>query len=189
MTFAMRRAAAAIAALVCGLMMTLTGTALAWDGHDGHDKDKGCAFGQASGDAAAGPFAGAPLFAPKFTLCRTGPAETDVTGYFSANVVPLGQFVAPQGPITCAAFDGNTVSFLYPLNEKSNPAVLAGTAILIVAKDGGDSGDEIGFVGPAPLPVFGGNQCGFATLPSTLARNFIKLPVVSGGVTVEPPKA
>ena len=140
MTNAMRRAAAVIAALVCGLMLATTGTALAWDGHDGgHDKDKGCSFGKAFGDAQAGPAAGVPVFAPKFDLCKTGPADTDVTGYFSANVVPLGQFVAPQGPITCAAF--------------------------------------------------GGNNCSFATLPTTVANNITKLPVISGGVTVEPPKA
>ena len=192
MTTTMRRPAALLAALVCGLMMTLTGTALAWDGHDGHDKDKGCSFGQAVGDAQAGPTAGVPVFAPKFTLCKTGPADTDVTGYFAASVVPSGGLIAPQGPVTCAAFDGKTVSFLYPLNEKTSPPVPPNlTAILIVAKDGGPNGagDTVGFFGPAPIVAFGGNNCSFSTLPSAVAGNITMLPLVSGDVTVEPPKA
>ena len=180
MTNVLRRTAAIIAAIACGLMLALVGTAGA---DERHGDDKNCAFGEAEGDAAAG-VGTVPIFAPTFNLCRTGPAESDVTGYFAATVVPSGGLVAPQGPVTCAAFDGDTVSFLYPLNEKSNPPALAGNGILIVAKDGGATGDEIGFFGPAPLIAFQGNQCGFSTLPSTVGRNFAKLPVVTGDVTV-----
>lgn len=107
-------------------------------------------------------------------------------GYFAAvGTPPSNLLVAPQGPVTCAAFRPGEVSFLYPLGPGSRPALPPGfTAILIVAKDGGPHGpDAIGFVGPAPIQTFTG--CGFAT-PQALAAAATAMPLTTGSITVHP---
>lgn len=181
MTNGLRRVAAMTAALVCGLMLALVGTSGA---DEGHGKD-GCSP-SAKGDGTAVAPGGVPFASPVFDLCKTGPADTDVRGYFKALVTLTGGAINVQGPVTCAAFDGKTVSFLYPLNEQSSPP-LVGTAILVVAKDGGPNpaDDAVGFAGPLPIAAFGGNVCDLQTLPAQVASNIVTLPLGSGFITVD----
>ena len=89
-------------------------------------------------------------------------------GYFQG----MGQFGASflfklKGPITCAQFEGNTVRFVYRV-ENSNPLVLDQQYILITGVDNGGHGrDRMGFQPAtsahgcvssiAPAPVFSGH--------------------------------
>jgi hypothetical protein len=83
-------------------------------------------------------------------------SDGQVHGYFKAVATqPGGLLVAPEGPVTCARFEGNKVGFLYPLEDDTRPALAKGTYILITAEDNGGNGrDKIGFVGPAPKAAF-----------------------------------
>lgn len=165
-------------------MLVLTGTASATDGGKGHDKDA-CQQGSATGDGTTSAL-GAPANKFLFNLCRTGPQKTDVTGYFQAAVVLSAGIVQVQGPVTCAVFDGKTVSFFYPFNDKSiDPTGLNG--ILIVATDGGPTpaDDKLGFtIGPNALI----GNCDFSTPQAQVARNVTALPLLEGQVVVNPPK-
>jgi hypothetical protein len=83
-------------------------------------------------------------------------SDGHVSGYFKGvGTQPAGLLIAPQGPVTCAEFDGNKVGFLYPLEDNTRPFLLKGTYILISAEDNGGHGrDKIGFLGPAPREAF-----------------------------------
>ena len=174
-----------VVAIAATLALALTGIASAHPGPasvGGHDR--GCSGGRADGQGAS------VTNSFRFTLCAHGDDPHQVSGYFSAvAIAPAGALVAPQGPVTCAAVTGNTVSFLYPLARGSRPAVLADrTAILIVAVDGGPSGpDRIGFIGPAPTATFG-DRCDLAT-PQAVAALASAQPVLTGSVTVTGPRS
>jgi hypothetical protein len=92
-----------------------------------------------------------------------------VSGYFKAVATqPGGLLVAPQGPVTCAEFDGNKVGFLYPLEGATRPCLLKRTYIMITAEDNGGHGrDKVGFLGPAPREAFPGCQPGFTPFAVT----------------------
>jgi hypothetical protein len=187
MTKRMRMAAATLAGLVMVLTMGTAATASASEADGPAPRavatwgdGGGCAGGQADGQGAT------PLNSFRFTVCAHGADPHAAGGYFAAaGTPPSNVLVAPQGPVTCAAFRPGEVSFLYPLGPGSRPDLPgAPTAILIVAKDGGPQGpDAIGFVGPAPVQTFAG--CGFDS-PQALAAGAAALPLTSGSITVRP---
>jgi hypothetical protein len=117
----------------------------------------------ATGDGAT------PLFTFKFHVHRDSDGRP--SGYFTAaGVGPTGALIAPQGPVTCVEFDGNKVGFLYPLEDKTRPALLrgSGTAIMITAQDNGDGHlDTMGFLGPLPTSAFPGCKPTLTTMPVT----------------------
>lgn len=117
----------------------------------------------ATGDGAT------PLFTFKFHVHRDSAGRP--SGYFTAaGVGPTGALIAPQGPVTCVEFDGNKVGFLYPLEDKTRPALLrdSGTAIMITAQDNGDGRlDSMGFLGPLPTSAFPGCKPNVTTMPVT----------------------
>lgn len=175
-----QRGAALMAAIAVGLLMALTGTASA----DGSHEDQKCAEGEAKGDGTTVTPGGVPFATFKFTVCRNGPDTHDVSGYFAGAASLSGGAIAPQGPVTCADFDEDTVSFLYPLNDKSEPPAIRGMEILIVATDGGPSpaDDKVGNAGPLPPAAFGGN-CDLTSPQATFAKANA-LPLGEGQVTV-----
>ncbi len=182
MTDGWRRWAALIATMAAGLLLAMAGTASA-DGNDHHPQ---CAVGEANGDGTTvlpGGVVAVDDFA--FDVCQNGDQPTDVTGYFAATPASIpGGVPAPQGPVVCAVFDGHSVTFLYTLNEKSNPPELAGTQVLVVATDGEPQGegDTIGFFGPAPAATFG--QGCDPTSPQAVAAAATALPVGAGDISV-----
>ena len=175
---AMGRTATIIAAMVAMVALVMTGSASAhgispaW----GHGND--CDAGRATGDGAS------PLAAFTFTVCANGQDPHDVSGYFqAAGNFGTGGLIAPQGPVTCAVFKGDTVSFLYPLVGDKPPFPPNSTSILIVATKGGvGTGGKIGFIGPAPTVAFG-NNCDFQSLPVTVGQ-VAQLPLTAGSIDV-----
>ena len=89
-------------------------------------------------------------------------SDGHVSGYFKAVATqPGGLFVAPEGPVTCARFEGNRVGFLYPLKDNTRPFFLKGQYIMITGEDNGGHGrDKVGFLGPAPKAAFPGCEPG-----------------------------
>lgn len=184
------RRAAAIAATVIGVVVALAAPASAstpasapasapmvgsWGG-----QHPGCASGQATGHGTT------VIDSFRFALCRTGPDPHDVRGRFAAaGNFGTGALIAPQGPVTCAAFHGDTVSFLYPLEGNRPPFPPDATAILIVAKAGGPGVGKIGFIGPAPAATFA-NSCAPSS-PQALAASAAALPLTTGSISVEGP--
>lgn len=84
--------------------------------------------------------------------------------------------------MTCADIRDDTAWFYYPFGPGSvpppNPAV---TGILIVAVDGGASGDKFGFV-----PVLAGaNAACSQEAPSVTPAKATAVPVTSGATTVD----
>jgi hypothetical protein len=100
----------------------------------------------------------------------TRDSDGHVHGYFKKGALPPpGDAVfALQGHVTCAKFEGNKVSFLYRVEDKSRPFLANGQYVLIVGEDhGGHGRDRVGFYPaypkqfgckllPAPLPVTSG---------------------------------
>lgn len=135
----MRARIGAVVAAAGVALLSITGVAIA---HDGSGSSEG-----------HGTFALAT-----FNWHFDRDSDGHVSGYFKAVATqPGGIFVAPQGPVTCAVFEGNKVGFLYPLEDNTKPAIAKGTYILITAEDNGGHGrDKIGFLGPAPKAAFPG---------------------------------
>lgn len=181
-----RRVVSLMVALTAGLALAATGTASAATGgaHPswGPGSDRGsCAAGQATGHGAT------VLNSFAFTACGHSPDPHDVTGYFSAmGTPPANLLIAPQGPVTCAAFHGDEVAFLYPLAAGSKPAFPPNaTAILIYARAGGPGIGRIGFTPPLPTATFN-NNCGLST-PQALGAKTTALPITTGTITVTGP--
>lgn len=149
MSFRVRIAATLTAVVTFSALFAASGTASA------HESDDNSASG--SGRTA--------LFAFEFDVHRDSDGKAH--GYFSAKATsPADTLIAPQGPATCAAFDGNKVGFLYPLEDNSKPAALKGQVILITAQDNGPGQtDAIGFLGPAPAAAFPDCHPNVATMP------------------------
>lgn len=172
------RVTALVATVVAILALAVGGTAWANDGSGSGSGGGGCAGGQSSGHGT--------IITNSFdwTLCRHSANPNDVSGFFRAvGVGPTGAVVAPQGPVTCAAFQGDEVSFLYPLTTGSRPPLPSGaTAILIYGKAGGPGVGKVGFTPPLPTASFG-NKCDFTT-PQAIATKASAQPVVTGAVTV-----
>ena len=134
--------AASVAAAAAAVAIT-TGTAAA---HDGSGISEG-----------HGRFAAA-----QFDWHLKRDSDGHVSGYFKGVATqPGGLLVAPEGPITCARFEGNKVGFLYPLEDNTRPFILKSQYIMIVGEDNGGHGrDKIGFIGPAPKVAFPGCEPG-----------------------------
>lgn len=179
---AMGRGAALVVAIAAGLILALTGTALA-NGGGGLDwgpwSSNDCDSGRAAGDGA---FVAATFH---FNVCSNKHDPHDVAGYFKATGnFGSGAIIAPEGPVTCAVFQGDEVYFLYPLVGDKPPFPPNSTAILIYAKAGGPGVGKVGFSGPAPTATFG-NNCDPTTLQSIQAKT-IAQPLTSGTVEVSP---
>jgi hypothetical protein len=190
MTSATVRGLAFLAAAVVSLALALGGVASAhtlsptWGPGSGSGSEGNCSGGQAAG---SGSILGGALSA-SFTVCKHGTDPHAVSGFFHAmGTPPSNILLAPQGPVTCAAFRGDEVSFLYPLAAGSQPPLPPNaTAILIYAKAGGPGVGKVGFTGPLPTAVFGGN-CDFSSLEGTAAQADAQ-PLSSGSVSVTGPR-
>lgn len=84
---------------------------------------------------------------------------------------PLVDFT---GPITCLHVEGNRAGFIYPIEKGSKPEPAVGQSVLIFVEDNGDTGDKMGFLGPAPAESFV-NGCAPGPTP---------VDITEGGVTV-----
>jgi hypothetical protein len=174
------RGAAFVAAIAAALMLALTGTAAAGEAHAGTGSpmtSSGCEGGQAVGRGAT------PINSFDFTVCRHGSDVRAATGYFRTEATaPANAVVAAQGPVTCADVRGNTASFYYPFGPGSklppNPAV---TGIVIVAVDGGPTGDRIGF---EPVLAGANADCSQDSPTVKLAVASALVPVTSGSISV-----
>lgn len=176
MTKATGRGAALIAAIVAVAALALGGTASAHDTDWGPWGAHDCDAGRATGDGAM------PLATFKFTVCANDHDPHDVAGYFRATGnFGSGVLIAPEGPVTCAVFQGDEVSFLYPLVGNKPPVPPNSTSILIYAKAGGVGQGKTGFF-MAPTATFG-NKCGFET-PQAIAAKTDALPLTKGSVSV-----
>jgi hypothetical protein len=106
-------------------------------------------------------------------------SDGHVHGYFKAvATAPFGILIAPEGPVTCAEFDGNKVGFLYPLRDETRPFFAKGQYIMIVAEENVHGPDKVGFLGPAPRAAFPGCNPDF---PPAMPIQ----PVISGHIDVD----
>ncbi|MGQ0466711.1 MAG: hypothetical protein ACT4QG_15470 [Sporichthyaceae bacterium] len=116
-----------------------------------------------------------PIAAFEFSGFNLGTTPDKPAGGQWQATNPLVDF---KGPITCLHVDGNRAGFVYPIEQGSKPEAAVGQAVLIFIEDNGDSGDKMGFVGPAPASSFG-SDC--APGPTPVA-------ITEGGVTVRDAK-
>jgi len=134
----------------------------------------GAAHGAADRDEVSGKGKSA-IAAFEFAGFNLGTSPDKPSGGKWQATNPLVDF---RGPITCLHVEGNRAGFVYPIEEGSKPESAVGQAVLIFIEDNGDSGDKMGFLGPAPASSFA-NGC--APGPTPVA-------ITEGGVTVQDAK-